>query len=90
MRYWVSWFSGNYEDEGCTKPPFEFWVTGQRDRQGNGLSQKHARDDCSLCAVIDAESEDAVWKLVGKHFPDYEVRFLEEKNPNFQPGDRFQ
>lgn len=37
-RFWVSWYSGNYEDEGCTAPPFKFWVTGQIDRENNGLT----------------------------------------------------
>ena len=36
--FWVSWYSGNYADEGCTKPPFKFWVSGQRDRVKYGLT----------------------------------------------------
>jgi hypothetical protein len=32
-RFWVSWWTGNYADEGCTEPPFHFWVTGYRDRK---------------------------------------------------------
>ena len=109
-RFWVSWWSGNYADEGCTKPPFKFWTSGQRDRPNHGLNEEqqkliaqindedeydaflneHARDDCSLCAVIDAESEDVVWGLVGKHFPDYSQCFCEERAPDFTPGSRFQ
>jgi hypothetical protein len=109
MRFWVSWWSGNYADEGCTKPPFKFWTSGTRGRANEGLTsaeydkylhmedadeaiefkEEHYRDDCSLCAVIDAESEDAVWELVSKHFPDYCQRFCEEKEENFTPGSRF-
>ena len=39
-RYWVSWWSGYYEDEGCTKPPFQIWISGQRDRPNLGLSDE--------------------------------------------------
>jgi hypothetical protein len=109
-RFWVSWWTGNYADEGCTKPPFKFWVSGQKERLKYGLSEKmyarylkliqkiistdnfldkHARDDCSICAVIDAESETDVWKLVSKHFPDHVQRFCEEKALDWKPGDRF-
>jgi len=113
MRFWASWWSGNYADEGCTKPPFETWVTGQRFRQGDGLNKaqleeaskitnqrkydaylnKHSRDDCSMCAVIDAESEDDVEKLVRQHFPDAEMRFCEVRPADYDPrktsGGRF-
>lgn len=84
-RHWVSWWSGNYADEGCTKPPFKFWVSGQRDRDGTD-----GRDECSLCAVIDAVDEDAVWALVETHYPDCQQRFCERKEADFTPGDRFQ
>ena len=108
-RFWTSWYSGNYADEGCTKPPFEFWVSGQKERQNYGLSDelyeqyskimseakadkfldKHSKDDCSICAVIDAENEDEVWKLVAIHFPDYDQRFCDEREKDFNPGSRF-
>ena len=108
-RYWVSWYSGNYEDEGCTTPPFKFWVTGYRSRPDYGLSlskliefnnindedeqndflDEHARDDCTICAAIDAESEQGVWELICNHFPDYTRRFIDEVAPDFVPGDRF-
>ena len=112
-RYWVSWWTGNYVDEGCTEPPFKHWITGQRGRANNGLNAEqlklvaqihdedeydkfldtYSRDDCSICATIDAESEYAVWELVSKYFPDYEPRFCEEKPADFDPvfpGSRFQ
>jgi len=84
-RYWASWWSGNYADEGCTAPPFEFWVSGQRERRDGG-----EKDDCSICAVIDAEDEDAVEGLIKNHFPDYEMRFCELRASDFFPSpDRF-
>ncbi|MCP1757883.1 hypothetical protein [Bradyrhizobium elkanii] len=46
-RHWASWWSGNYADEGCTRPPFKTWVSGTRDRD-------EERDEQSLCAVVDA------------------------------------
>ena len=86
-RYWVGWWSGNYADEGCTKPPFKFWVSGQRERANDGPESK--RDECSLCAVIDAENELAVEKLVAAHFPDYKMRFCEARPDDFVPDSRF-
>lgn len=108
-RYWVSWYSGNYEDEGCTAPPFTFWVSGQCERPNYGLSEEeyatweaiedgdesdeylntHARDTCTICALIDAPSEEEIWKVVAKHFPDYEYRFCEERATDYTVGDRF-
>lgn len=42
-RYWISWQSGNYADEGCTKPPFQYWITGYCDRPFFGLTPvRHA------------------------------------------------
>lgn len=111
MRYWVSWYSGNYEDEGCTKPPFTFWISGYSFREKNGLSDEqyefsmtiedeneyynyidtHGRDDCTICALIDANSEDEIWPVVAKHFPDYRVRFCELRSDDYDPrgGGRF-
>lgn len=83
-RYWVSWWSGNYADEGCTKPPFQFWTSGERDRaDDSGLT------DCSLCAVIDAPNEEAIRRAVLKHFPDASFRFVNMKDDGWNPGERF-
>lgn len=109
-RFWVSWWSGNYADEGCTKPPFKFWVSGQKERVGYGLTNlqleefhklknddecdayldENSKDDCSICAVIDADSEADIWVTVLKHFPDYVLRFCDETAPDFTPSNRFQ
>jgi len=38
-RYWISWYSGGYVDEGCVEePPFQYWWTGQRERPNYGLT----------------------------------------------------
>jgi len=82
-RYWVSWWSGYYIDEGCTKPPFQMWETSSRER-------RDGRDEVSLCAVIDAERGRDIWKVVKYHFPDFEARFCEERPSDYAPpSDRF-
>ena len=111
-RYWISWYSGNYEDEGCTEPPFQFWTSGYRSRPQHGLSDEnfvlynhllkkdediaedflneHTRDTCTLCAMVDAESEDEIWAAVAKYFPDWEYRFCELQDSRVAvTGDRF-
>jgi hypothetical protein len=84
IRHWVSWWSGNYQDEGCTAPPFQVWVSGSRFRDTND-----DRDEQSLCAVIDADSEQAIKETVAKHYPDYEMRFCNPVADDFQPSNRF-
>lgn len=84
-RFWVSWWSGNYADEGCTNPPFQFWNSGERDHRGNNPD----RTDCALCAVIDCDTKQDAIDCIKKHFPDAEMRFCEYRQSNFVPGDRF-
>ncbi len=86
-RFWVSWWSGYYESEGCTEPPFQVWISGARLRSED--AEDTEKDDVSICAVIDAENEEQIWEVVGKHFPDYESRFCNHKESDWQPGDRF-
>lgn len=88
QRYWISWYSGNYADEGCTKPPFQFWCSGYRDRK------KDDRDEQILCAVVDAighpdDHEKDICAVLKQHFPDYKLRFITEKQSDWTPGDRF-
>lgn len=83
FRYWVSWWTGYYADEGCTKPPFTVWTSGERDQRKDG------RDEVSLCAVLDAPNEVSVWAAVKHYFPDVEQRFCEIRPSDFKPGDRF-
>ncbi len=93
IRFWASWYSGNYADEGCTKPPFKFWVSGQASRRQEfpqTFSDGREKDDCTICASIDANNEEDVWKLVSKHFPDYNQRFINRVDNDWAPGTRFQ
>lgn len=84
QRYWVSWWSGNYADEGCTKPPFRPFVSGYKDSQ-----KDEDKDLCSFCTLMEAKSEDDIWKLVDKHYPDYEERFCELVADDYMPNNRF-
>lgn len=113
-HFWISFYSGNYVDEGCTEPPFKFWTTGCRSRPNDGLTEEqqkqyqemeanpdieeddldafldeHSRDDCTICARIVAKNEAAAWKLIAKHFPDYEQRFCDIIDPDTELSDRF-
>lgn len=87
-RYLVSWWSGYYEDEGCKKPPFQVFVIGSKYRYVNGKLDRE-RDEVAICAVIDAESEEEIWEVVRKYFPDMDERFCELKDFDFKPGDWF-
>lgn len=83
-RFWVSWWSSNHIDDGCTAPPVQYWVSGERARDDD------CRDyDQSMCAVIDAKSEADIWAMVKRHFPDYEARFCNLVAPDFEPSNRF-
>lgn len=109
-RFWVSWISGYYENEGCTKPPFKLWTSSYIEREQQNFTPEqyrifallednseeleralnaYTKTDCNLCAVIDATDEEAIWKVVKHHFPDYIYRFCQEEQNDFIPGDRF-
>ena len=109
-RFWISWYSGGYEDEGCVgEPPFQYWWTGDRERPNYGLTpeqlaiyeaiedqdeadeylDEHSRSDGTACALVEAESVDQIWEVVGKFFPDYRERFCEERESDWTPNDRF-
>ena len=86
-RYWVSWWSGYWADEGCTEPDFQLWISGQRDRENKDPESN--RDECSICAVIDADNEQEIEEVIAEHFPDYEMRFCNPCEPDWVPNDRF-
>lgn len=92
-RYWVSWISGYYSDEGCSKPPFKVWISGQMERRSGHPSKfegtENEKDDCTICSMIDAHSEEEIWEAVKKYFPDYAPRFIEPRASDAKPGDRF-
>ncbi len=85
MRFWVSWWTSQDEDKGCTTPPFDYWTSGYRFPKGD----MEEDTESSVCAVIDADTEDDVWEGVAKYFPDYEARFCEEREADYAPGSRF-
>jgi hypothetical protein len=84
MKFWVSWWSGYYEDEGCTAPSFQIFISGYRDR-----GTDDGRDECSICAWVQAESEEAVIAVIAEHFPDYEMRFCSPVEDEWKPNNRF-
>jgi hypothetical protein len=83
-RYWVSWWSGNYASEGCTKPPFQTWVSGSRDRDN-----ANGGDELSLCAVVDTDNAASIEPVIARYYPDYDLRFVDERDHDWVPGDRF-
>jgi hypothetical protein len=75
-RYWVSWWS----DQLADGIPWTCWITGER----------FVHPSQSVCAVIDAESKEAVWQQVGEYFPDNEHRFALKQADDWEPPkDRF-
>ena len=91
-RYWVSWWSEVQPEE----VPLDYWVSGYKAKTGLKISELKDMDDdyeipmvSSICAVIDAENEDIVWRGVAKFFSDLEQRFCEEREADYSPGGRF-
>lgn len=77
MRYWASWWSTYHTETGCTKPPFQLWESATRDlREGLRQFRGGPADEVAICAMIDAPSEEDVLATLARHFPDYELRFL--------------
>lgn len=86
-RYWVSWWSNYCAKCGHTEPPFQVWISGQSADDNSAC--KHRIGKASICAMIDAPNEEAIWKVVKKHFSDYEERFCNLDEPDAVPGNRF-
>lgn len=55
----------------------------------NEFLDKNSKDTATICSMIDADNADQIWESVAKHFPDYEIRFIEECAPDEKPGARF-
>lgn len=83
-RFWASWWTSNHVKRNCKKTPFKYWVSGTRD-----IDDSIIKDEQSLCAVIECGSEAELWKGIGKYFPDFEIRFCDERDSNWTPSDRF-
>ena len=82
-RFWTSWWSGRYADEGCTQPPFQFWCTGEMERQYSNRTNE------SYCALLGADNRDDIVALLKRHFPDMELRFISERAADWKPNNRF-
>ena len=87
-RYWLSWYQAGPDYRPLTFPPNEavlgWWCTGSGDHGG-------FEDVSILCALVQAESEDAAWKAVLKDWPDMiDHRFIEAVGANYIiTSDRF-
>lgn len=87
QRFWASWLQPTEDYRAVTFPPNEaiigYWCSGY----ASGANDESIP---ILCAVIDAENEEAARAAVLKDWPEWtEWRFIEPRNPDFKPGDRF-
>ena len=69
-RHWASWWSGDFESEGCKARPFTSFISGSRDRADG-------KDELSFCMLFESTGEEAIRNFVQQFFPDYEERFIE-------------
>lgn len=81
-RYWVSWWQPTEDHRPLTDPPHPqvlgWWCSGSSD-EGD-----------SICALVEAESEDKAKVYVQISWPEAENwRFIEAKPNDWIPGDRF-
>ena len=88
FQVWISGSKGRAND-GLTAELLAKANAIEDEDEYDAFIDEHAKDDVSICALIDAESEDQIWEVVAKHFPDYVVRFCEERPIDYNPGDRF-
>jgi exonuclease SbcD len=87
MKFWASWWSSYDSDKGCTEPPFEVWLTGERE----AAHGDPGHSELSFCALVEAESVQEVWEVVRVHYPDFEPRFANLVADDWSaPADRFQ
>lgn len=81
-RFWISWIQPGDDFRPLTFPPNEsvcgWWRSGEIGEMS------------TLCAVVDAESENAAEDAILKDWPEvFEWRFCEPKSVGWVPGDRF-
>lgn len=85
-RFWVSWWEPYENGDDDVRPRkwplkngiLNYWNSGSRE------------DAASICALIEAESEEAVEQAVAKQgWSPKEWRFIEEKPSDWTPGSRF-
>jgi len=84
MRFWVSWEQSTEDYRPLTYPPegmLGWWCSGE----GDGY--------WTLCALLDAEDDDAAKDVIAKHWPETlemdDWRFWNEVDADHAPGDRF-
>ena len=82
MRFWISWWGG--KDDDC-RP-----LRDDESTPAWACSGQRVPEPCfSICAVIDAESEEKAWEIVLEYWPEAVERFCNEKPGDWLPGDRF-
>lgn len=82
-KFWVSWWTKYLISDGCTQPPFQMWESGMK------MDENGEYTISSMCALIEANSEAEIWKVIKHHFPDYEYRMCESVTDDWKPNDRF-
>lgn len=83
MRFWISWFQPTKDHRPLTFPPNEaiagWWCSGY-----------NSVDHATICAAVDAESEDDAHEAIKKDWPEATGwRFCEQVESEFRPNDRF-
>lgn len=74
QRYWVSWLSDC--DEECRTPPFQVWIR----------CTTHTLFCRCIYAVLDADNEKQVWKIIRIYYPDCLRRFCVEREEAWEPS----
>lgn len=91
FQYWISG-QRSRPNEGLTKEQYKYYLTLTDEDQIDEYLNTYAKDDASICAVIDAKNEQELKSQVEKYFPGCEWRFINEKEDEFDPsiGGRFE
>lgn len=76
QRYWTSWWTTSQGD--WPEVPFQFWATGS-----------DMNNRVAVCALLEGPNRWHVEQGVIKYFPDAEFRFIEPRDHDWSPGDRF-
>jgi hypothetical protein len=87
MRYWLSWEQPTIDFRPIWNPPklpvLGWWCSGYT-----------ANDNAIIYAAVDAVSEEEAWRIMKDYWPEVSpglYRFIvEQREPNWVPGDRFQ
>lgn len=87
MRFWISWYQPTEDYRPVYDPAKEseplnhlYWCSGQRGSD----------DAWTLCAVVDASTDEEARRIVQRYWPEaHEWRFCELKASDWMPGDRF-